>query len=332
MDKTEILLVLEAISADNVQEGSRNVQCSCFLAPWRKGHRSDTDSRPSMGISIDPYGESKVHCFACEYGGTLKRAVEDFARLSGEDFGDLINRVGDYEDVDPSILADTIPDYDDFEKPKPEVKLGDSILEGIAGQAHRYVMDRGFDLETLKEWESGYDKDHKRAVFPVRNSDGFLVGAVGRTVNGHKVKYFNYFGFDKSRYLFGEHKIVDGTTVVVVEGLLDTIKVWQKLRDEELLGRYSVVGLLGSDASKKQCQKLMKFSNEVVLFLDNDQAGLLGQNKLALNLQKKVLLKSVEYPSNIGNDPDDVVENGGSLGELFDTSKLIVAKRGMDWR
>ena len=332
MDSEEILLVLDTIGADNVQIGSRNIQCSCFLAPWRKGHRSSSDSRPSMGVSINASGESKVHCFSCEYGGTFKKALLDLSKLSGEDYSDLIRRVGDYEDVDPSILADSIPPYDEFVSPKRDVVLGDAIFSAMAGQAHQYVLKRGFELETLKEWESGYDVEYKRAVFPVRNYGGDLVGAVGRAVNGHPIKYFNYFGFDKSRYLFGENKIVPGTALVVVEGLLDTVKVWQKLKSEDLLDRYSVVGLLGSDASRKQCLKLLQFSDEIILFLDNDQAGLLGQNKLALNVQQQVLLKSVDYPSNMGNDPDDVIENGSSLADLFDTSKLIVAKRGLDWR
>jgi len=332
MNKEEILLVLEHIGADNVQIGSRNVQCSCFLAPWRKGHKSTSDSKPSMGILINSNGPSKIHCFACKYGGDFETALKDLAKFSGEDYSDLIKRVGEFEEVDPSILADQIPAYDEYEIQKKEIKLSETLLEDFRGQTHRYVLNRGFDVETLKEWESGYDNNYRRAVFPVRSRQGVLVGAVGRTVNNHKIKYFNYFGFDKSRYLFGEHKVKEGTSLVVVEGLLDTVKVWQALKDQDLLDRYSVVGILGSDASFDQCRKMVDLANEVVLFLDNDRTGLIGQNKLAVNLQRKVLLKSVDYPDSVGQDPDEVVEAGCSLGELLDTSKLIVAERDKEWR
>lgn len=332
MNAKEILLVLDAIAADNIQEGTRNIQCSCFLAPWRKGHRSATDSRPSMGISIAPDGESKVHCFSCEYGGTFKRAVEDLAHFSGEDFADLIQKVGNYEDIDPVLVVDSIPEYDVYDRPKEELRLGEALMDDMRGMGHKYLFDRGFEIETLKEWESGYDRKNQRVTFPVRNHQHFLVGAVGRTVVDHQIKYFNYFGFDKSSFLFGENKITKGTTLIVVEGLLDTVKTWQGLCRDGLLDRYSVVGLLGSEASKGQCQKLLKYANEVVLFLDNDKAGWLGQNRLALAMQTKLLLKSVDYPSGVGSDPDDVVESNYPLTELFDTSKLIAAKRGLDWR
>ena len=332
MNKEEILLVLDHIGATNVQVGSRNVQCSCFLAQWRKGHKSVEDSKPSMGILINENGSSKVHCFACKYGGDFQSALEDLARVSGEDYADLIKRVGDYEEVDPSVVADQIPAYDEYEKQKAEVKLSETLLEDMRGQAHRYLLDRGFEIETLREWESGYDSHYRRAVFPVRNGEGHLVGAVGRTVNNYKIKYFNYFGFDKSRYLFGEHKVKEGTSLVVVEGLLDTVKVWQGLRNQDLLDRYSVVGILGSEASFGQCRKMVDLANEVILFLDNDRTGWIGQRKLAMNLQKKILLKSVEYPDSIGGDPDEVVEAGCSLSELLDASKLIVATRGEEWR
>lgn len=332
MNKEEILLVLDHIGATNIQTGTRNVQCSCFLAPWRKGHRSATDSNPSMGILINEKGSSKVHCFACKYGGDFEKALKDLAKFSGEDYADLIKRVGEFEEVDPSVLVDQIPAYEKYDKQKKEIKLSETLLDDIRGQTHKYLLDRGFELETLKEWKSGYDSNYRRAVFPVRNQKGDLVGAVGRTVNDHKIKYFNYFGFDKSRYLFGEHKVKEGTSLVVVEGLLDTVKLWQGLKNQGLLDRYSVVGILGSEASFGQCQKMVGLSNEVILFLDNDQTGLSGQTKLAVNLQKKVLLKSVDYPGSIGNDPDEVVDAGYSLSELLDTSKLIVAKRGEEWR
>lgn len=332
MNQEEILLVLDHIGAVNVQIGSRNVQCSCFLAPWRKGHKSAEDSKPSMGILINPDGPSKIHCFACEYGGDFEKALKDLAKFSGEDYADLIKRVGEYEEVDPSVVADQIPAYDDYTKKKHDVKLSETLLDDVRGMAHRYLLDRGFELETLKEWESGYDSYYRRAVFPVRNWEGHLVGAVGRTVNDHKIKYFNYFGFDKSRYLFGEHKVKEGTTLVVVEGLLDTVKVWQGMRNQGLLDEYSVVGILGSEASFDQCRKMVGLANEVILFLDNDRTGWLGQQKLAVNLQWKVLLKSVDYPDSIGGDPDEVVEAGCSLDELLSTSKLIVAKRGEQWR
>jgi hypothetical protein len=333
VNKEEILLVLEHIGADNIQVGSRNIQCSCFLAPWRKGHKRGTDSRPSMGIRINDAGESKVHCFACEYGGSLKEAVRELNERSGSDFSEVISLVDDYDNIDPLLVVKTIPAYDQYEKKKPEVVFGEEAIDDFRGVTHKYILNRGFSLDTLKEWESGYDPAYKRVVFPLRNVRGKLVGAIGRTVNNHKVRYFNYFHFDKSKYVFGEHKVRPNTSLIVVEGLLDTVKVWQELKKENLLDEFSVVGLLGSEPSFKQCRKIVSLANEVVLFLDNDVAGKLGKNKMAKLLCKEVLLKSVAYIDGIGNDPDEAVDSGYPLRDLLLNSKLTVAKKGdSDWR
>ena len=285
-----------------------------------------------MGILINPLGPSKVHCFACKYGGTLVTALRDLEKFSGDDYSELIASVERNEDVEPEVIVDQIPAYDSHDERRGERPLDEALLDNICGQAPRYLLNRNFDLETLKTWESGYDQKHKRAVFPVRNSSGDFVGAVGRTINGDRIKYFNYFGFDKSSYLFGENKVKEDTKLVVVEGLLDTVKLWQGFRDQNMLDEYSVVGILGSEASPSQNRKVVGFSDEVFLFLDNDETGKVCEFTMARQLQRKVLLKSVEYPPGVGNDPDDVVNSGTNLRELFDASKLIVAGRVKQWR
>lgn len=326
MNSEQILDVLEAIGARSIQRGSKNIQCSCFLAPWSSKHKSEIDRRASMGISITE-GVSLVHCFACEFGGSLSYAVSLLSRHSGIDYSDLIKKIRGYEEENPLFSLDSIPGYDDYPADKEDIIIPENAYLTYKNKTHRYLLDRGFSLETIREWEGGYDSEKKRVIFPVRNLDCRLVGAVGRTVNNHEIKYFNYYKFDKSRFLFGEHK-VKAPNIIVVEGLLDTISVWQSIHKSNLERFISVVGLLGSEPSRIQASKLRRLSRDVFLFLDNDIAGRTGQRKLAKLLQKKVTLRSIAYPDSIigSGDPDDLMRKGVSIEELIENSRLYFVK------
>jgi len=328
MDREGILGVLSEIKVELVQVGSRNIQCQCFLKSCEVAHRH-VKRRASMGISISPDGVSLVNCLSCKFGGTLLYSVSKYSYENRLDLSKLLERIAKLEKQDPEALLEQILPYESPFLSKPEIIFPDTDLFGIAKTniIPRYVLNRGLDMDTLRIWECSYDTLRKRAVFPVRNYNKNLVGAVGRTINGHEIKYYNYFNFDKSRYLFGEH-LVKGPKLIVVEGLLDTVSVWGALRKENALDEYSVVGLLGSDPSKIQIQKIRMFSNEVVTFLDNDLAGLYGNRQLTKELSKSVLFRSVKYPEEFtdGGDPDDVVRKGFSVCELADAADFLTTE------
>lgn len=327
MNTEQILEVLEAIGARSIQKGSRNIQCSCFLAPWSSKHKSEIDRRASMGISITD-GVSLVHCFACEHAGSLSYSISLLSRFSGIDYSALIRKIRKYEEEDPLIGLNSIPGYDSYPSDKrEEIVLPENLYVPFMNKTHKYILNRGIELDSIREWEGGYDSEKKRVTFPVRNIDGYFVGAVGRTVNNHEMKYFNYFKFDKSLFVFGEHK-VKASNLIVVEGLLDTISVWQSIKKEGLENFVSVVGLLGSEPSKAQANKIRSLSSDVFLFLDNDIAGRTGQRKLAKLLQKRVTLRSITYPDRISElrDPDDLMRKGVLVSELIGESKLYFVK------
>lgn len=326
MDREDILWVLTEIKAELVQVGSRNIQCQCFLKSCEETHKNISKRRASMGISISPDGLSLVNCLSCKFGGTLLYAISRYSYENKIDLSKIVDKISKLEKQDPEALIEQILPYENSFEKVAELVLNESVLKDISkiGVVPKYVLNRGFDLDTLRVWECSYDVVKKRAVFPVRNYKGNLVGAVGRTVNNHEIKYFNYFNFDKSNYLFGEH-LIKGQKLIVVEGLLDTVSVWMALKKEDALDEYSVVGLLGSNPSKKQIDKIRMFSNEVVTFLDNDSAGFFGRKKLTQFLWKSVLFRGIEYPAEFkdGGDPNDVVRKGFSVRELLDSAEFL---------
>jgi len=325
MDKDGILHVLEILEVDKIRTFSSNVMCACFLADFRSGHSSWSDHADSMGISINPEGISLVNCFACGYKGTLAQAVSSLGRHEEKDYSALIKQIGKLEELDPETVAASVGDYDDSEAKLEETVLDESVLESWIPGAHQSIIDRGLTKETLRAWDTRWDAELKRVVVPMRRSgDNALVGAVGRTVIDHPVTYYNYWNFSKALYLCGEHMPKRGPEGIVVEGLLDTLAVWQAVKEEELDSYYAVVGLLGSSASEYQVRKLVRFFDEIVLFLDNDTAGWTGQRKLAKALQKRTIVKGIRYPERIGGDPADLMASGYKIEELIKKADLLV--------
>ena len=321
MDRVSIVEVLEQIEAENVLPHSRNVQCSCTLAKWE--HPRGRDSRPSMGISIDPKGPSLVHCFACGYRGTIEMMIQRIQRHKPEvDMTLLVQRVSDLETVAIDTVVERLDEYEDTTRTMEEETLPGVYLERFKGLAHPYILKRGFKIDpTLRQWEVGYDNEEKRVVFPVRNRVGELVGAVGRGVGRNpRPKYKNYWEFEKGLYLFGEHLLPqDPCRVVVVEGPLDALRVWQ---EHAVLGLHvNVVALMGAKATRKQIEKLARASDELLLFLDNDSAGWEGQRLLVDALGREMLVTAVRYPEPVEGDPDTL---GAAVVELCKEPDLFV--------
>ena len=324
MNSDSIKEVLEHIGAEKVRVFRRNVQCACFFAEYRPGHSAGSDHADSMGISIAPEGTSLVHCFACKFKGTLQMAVRFLSEYTGEDFGKLLQRIGEIESDDITAVADAVPDYDTPARriEEEDVVLPETLLDSYMPGTHPRILHRGLTLDTCKKWGSLWDAEKERVIFPVRRSDGKLVGGVGRTVVDHPIRYWNYWDFQKSRYLFGMNHMGDGPSVIVVEGLLDTVAVWQELQKQNDGHFYTVVGLLGSESSMYQTRKLATTFDEAILFFDNDSAGWEGQTKLARGLSKFMVVRGVRYPIPDG-DPMELVKEGYDVVHLVKESSLL---------
>lgn len=329
MNREGVLYVLSKMGIQApLPRSGKNVQISCPLAKWRKSHLKGTDSRPSMGVSISDTAESVVNCFTCKWRGKLGMLVDEMFRRGavGEETALHLNAyIADIEEVPLEDLLASVTEYDVRQEVVEDEIHDEAILEPFAGKTHRYLVKRGITIGTVKSWESGFDSMEKRVTFPVRNWRGHLVGLVGRGVHGGiRPIYKNYWKFAKGRYLFGEHKIIKGTTLIVVEGPLDAVSVWQALAQQNLLGTYSVGGLFGSDGTLMQVRKIVQMADDVLLFFDNDSAGWDGQSRLGKALRTQLLVRTVRYPDPVGGDPDELVRSGIDLAELFNNSRLFV--------
>lgn len=330
MNCERILWVLERIGAENVIPHQRNVSLSCPLAPWSKGHRSNIDRTPSMGIRVNPTGESVVHCFSCDYGGTVQSLVEALHAYGDKDYSDLVHTIVNMEAGDPDGLVKEAESSLFSSEPRcSDMLLEESKIAHTLGRYCPYLRhNRRLDEESIKQWEIGYDAKFRRVTFPVRRHDGSLVGMVGRAISDHnRPRYWNYFSFDKGRYLYGEHLIKESPSIVVSEGIIDAIAIGQVLRNYGALTKYAPVALLGANPTINQLRKLASAADEVVLFLDNDPAGASGQMRLARYLASRVVTRAVAYPNDqdVPKDPGGLINRGDLILQMIDEAPMVIA-------
>jgi len=176
-----------------------------------------------------------------------------------------------------------------------------------------------FSSEALKKSglfldnEKGYmDRFRERIIFPIHNHFNKIVGFAGRiyTDNNKTAKYMNSPEtpiYNKSKILYGlnlnKNAIIDYKSVIVVEGYLDLIQLYQA-------GITNVVAVSGTAFTEGHATAISKLCKTIYLAYDADKAGQeaavrAGYIILKNNMEPKI----IQMPD--GLDPDDWIQNEG---------------------
>jgi DNA primase len=176
--------------------------------------------------------------------------------------------------------------------------------------------------------EKGYmDRFRERIIFPIHNHFNKIVGFAGRiyTDNNKTAKYMNSPEtpiYNKSKILYGlnlnKNAIIDSKSVIVVEGYLDLIQLYQA-------GITNVVAVSGTAFTEGHATAISKLCKTIYLAYDADKAGQeaairAGYIILKNNMEPKIIC----MPD--GLDPDDWIQNEGPepfKKEIQKASELI---------
>ena len=248
-------------------------------------------------------GRNLFHCFACGAGGDvldLAAALEGVPlrqaalllrdRFSAPGLSRPPGATGE-KPVTKKIRVDPV---DPTNPP-----LGFQLTGLRAG--HPYVASRRIRPETADTFGIGYYPGPGlmggRMAIPIHDHLGRLVAYAGRAVDDAQPRYLLPAGFRKSGVLYNLHRAagVPGRGVIVVEGFLDCMRVWQA-------GHRGVVALMGAAMSPFQQQLLTDRFSRVALMLDGDTAGRNATRELAARLQPLVEVYAVRLPE--GSQPD----------------------------
>ncbi|MHA3826091.1 DNA primase [Mycoplasma sp. BRA285] len=161
-----------------------------------------------------------------------------------------------------------------------------------------------------------------RVTFGIRNEFNELVGFSARSIEPHPVaKYVNSPAtelFNKSKILYNfnnaKEAIASKKEVIIVEGFMDAIALYKA-------GITNVVALMGVALTKEHLN-LIK-NNKVILFLDNDAAGIdAALRTVKLLLENNFAVSLIE--NNYSKDADEILNTYGAetLVDLIKNSQV----------
>ena len=211
--------------------------------------------------------------------------------------------------------------------------------------AKKYLENRNIDEKTIEEFNIGYSNGNlfnflksnnlnvelakkigllnynyeevfrERIMIPIYDSRNNILGFGGRIFNNNNnnknvnlPKYINSVDnilFHKNECLFNinlakEH-ILNNKKVYLVEGYFDAISLYKN-------GIKNVVASCGTGFTNNQCKLLKRFTNQITIFYDNDEAG---QKATLLTIEKilpyNIMVNIVKIDK--FKDPDELINN-----------------------
>ena len=215
-------------------------------------------------------------------------------------------------------------------------KFGLGYSDKFGGGLYKFLKSKGYSDERLRE--SGlfnvderhgmYDKFWNRVIFPIMDVNNRVIGFGGRVMGDGKPKYLNSPEtkiFDKSRNLYGLN--IARTTrkkyLILCEGYMDVISMHQA-------GFTNAVASLGTALTSGHASLLKRYTQEVLLLYDSDEAGIRAA------LRGIPILRDAGVNSRVVNlkpykDPDEFIKNMGAeafeerLGQASDSFMFRVS-------
>ena len=177
---------------------------------------------------------------------------------------------------------------------------------GLVRTKHRQKTDEnGNTVDSV----SPYDWFRNRVMFPIIDVRGNVIGFGGRVMDGSEPKYLNSpesMIFNKRKNLFALNvaKKTKMEMLVLTEGYMDTISMHQ-------YGFDCAVASLGTSLTQEQAGMLSKYTKQMVLCYDGDQAG---QNaaKRAIGILEKTGITVKVLRMQGAKDPDEFLKKYGA--------------------
>lgn len=171
-------------------------------------------------------------------------------------------------------------------------------------------MSVGFLCGISKKNGKPYDYFRNRVIFPIIDVTGNVVAFGGRVMDGSEPKYLNTSdtpAFKKSRNLFALNyaKVKCADRLILCEGYMDVIALHAH-------GFENAVATLGTAITPEQARIMAKYTKQVIISYDSDEAGQRAANK-AMKLLGEVGLEVRVLRIPGAKDPDEFMKTNGSV-------------------
>ena len=184
------------------------------------------------------------------------------------------------------------------------------------GFTKQELLEAGLVLQH-KDKGTFYDRFRNRLMFPIIDVRGNVIGFGGRVMDESTPKYLNSpetIIFNKRRNLFAMNVVKKSKQghIILTEGYMDAIALHQ-------YGFDCAVASLGTSLTQEHADMLSKYTDEVVLTYDGDQAGQ-NATRRAIPMLEKTGLKVKILQMKGAKDPDEFLHKYGA-----DRFKLLLS-------
>lgn len=303
----------------------------------------------SPSFSVSP-GKQMYYCFGCGAGGnvftflmeyenfTFPEALEVLAERAGVELPKLEYSKEAKEQADlKSALLDINKQAAKFYYYQLRQKIGEQGMSYLKGRElsdetinrfglgysdkfsdnlYRYLKGKGYSDDLLRqsglfnvdEKRGMYDKFWNRVIFPIMDVNNRVIGFGGRVMGDGKPKYLNSPEtkiFDKSRNLYGLNiaRTSRKKNLIICEGYMDVISMHQA-------GFNNAVASLGTALTSQQASLLKRYTDEVLIIYDSDEAGVKAALR-AIPMLKTAGLSTKVINLRPYKDPDEFIKHMG---------------------
>ena len=195
-------------------------------------------------------------------------------------------------------------------------KFGLGYSDKYSDDLYKFLKSKNYSDELLRE--SGlfntderhgmYDKFWNRVIFPIMDVNNRVIGFGGRVMGEGKPKYLNSPEtkiFDKSRNLYGLNiaRTTRKNYLILCEGYMDVIAMHQA-------GFTNAVASLGTALTSGHASLLKRYTQEVLLLYDSDEAGIRAALR-GIPILREAGVNSRVVSLKPYKDPDEFIRNEG---------------------
>lgn len=299
------------------------------------------EKTPSFMVSPS---RNSYYCFGCQASGDIFSFVQEFEKL---DFVGALKLLADKAGVVLDEFQNN-KDKGKENKLRDVLKEATKLYQTkLSGDPLNYLLKRGLTKETIHDWQIGfapdewrfaqdnllskkftiqelldaglskkkegsndtYDRFRNRIMFPISDSQNYIVGFSGRIMGPEKEgspKYLNSPEtplFNKSEVMYGIHKAKEGIRkwgyAIVVEGQMDLLMCHQA-------GFSNTIATSGTSLTKDHLTKIKRYTDKLMIVYDADSAGVRASVRAwALSLSVGLDVKISILPK--GEDPASMI-------------------------
>lgn len=184
----------------------------------------------------------------------------------------------------------------------------DALTRALEQQGYTQEELRLAGLTVVKQ-ETRFDMFRSRAIFPIIDAQGQILGFGGRAMGDAQPKYLNTSDtpvFNKRKGVYAANllrKQRDLKRVILVEGYMDVVALIQH-------GVNGVVATLGTALTNEQARLLKRYAPEIWVSYDGDSAGQHAiMRALDIFEQEDIRARVLFFPDNL--DPDEFIRQRG---------------------